>query len=572
MKVKNGISKKNLFSPFHSYIDDRFFSFKNFVFFLAENKFLCFSILLTISFIYGMKFFSICFGVDTELHIASTRYINWLQIGRFGLVFLQKIWTRILPDEELFNPCFATMAACFFLFFGTLLWCFILDIFSDGKIKKFLYIPFSVLLVSNQVWIEQIYFTLQSAECLFIYFLSPLTVYFLFRGALNFNFKKIFIGIFLTLFCVSVYQGVLMLIYCGIFSVFLLFYKNSACEKKVYVLLCVRLIILMILSAFLYLFINRIVQIILKIENSNYLFNMTQKRPYTLIMFASYIYRLFFAHITPVAHLVNPIVEKYAGLTGKNIECFKGVCLYSNFLLLPAFLIYVFYVIKNAKKSFLYVASALCVPFCVIFPVIIGGGKIPVRSEYAFPFASAFIFLYSLSCFQKKSIYKIFFFLIAFYCLKQSLISSMLNYSDVMRYKSDVRLSEEISSKIYETGATDKIPVFLYGAHSPNLSENYLKGEVSGWSSFEWNDKGSLLDSTPRGLSFMRTQGYDFKAPPDDKLIEKARQTAKIMPDFPQNGSVRNLGDVVVVRFSETTYVPNTAYAQYYGVETFVAK
>ena len=221
-----------LLKPFSSHLDSANFSCKGFFDFLKQNKILFFVSLFALLAIYAVRFSAIPFGVDTEMHLANSRYINWLQIGRFGLVGLQKLLTNFLQGKELFNPFLHTFLAIFFLLFGTLLWCYLIDFFACQNIKKTLFIPFAVVLLSHQVWAEQIYFVLQSAECLFIYLLSPIIVFLLFFGVLNAQIKKIVFGILLFSLCISVYQGIIPLIFCGIFACFILFEENSAKIEK----------------------------------------------------------------------------------------------------------------------------------------------------------------------------------------------------------------------------------------------------------------------------------------------------------------------------------------------------
>ena len=120
-----------------SYLDEKHFSFKNFLSFLSENKLLVFISTITIIIVFGVKLTTISFGIDSEIHIDTKRYLNWMEIGRFGLVGLQKLWSNFLPNQELFNPYLAVFLGCGFLLLGTLLWCFAIDLFSNSTIKKF---------------------------------------------------------------------------------------------------------------------------------------------------------------------------------------------------------------------------------------------------------------------------------------------------------------------------------------------------------------------------------------------------------------------------------------------------
>ena len=256
-----------------TYLDEKHLTPKSFFLFLKDNKPLVFISITTIFIVFGVKLTNICFGVDTELHIASDRYLNWMEIGRFGLVGLQKIWTNFLSNNELFNPCLAAIFGCSFLLSGVLLWCFVIDLFSNKSITKLSYIPFSILFISHQVWTEQIYFICQSAECLFIVLLSPVSVYLLFKGTCTVNLKKIIIGFLLAVFSVSIYQGVIMLICCAIFAMFLLFKENTELQIKDYMKICVILLLLMLGIVVFYFILDKAIRFFFHVEKSDYLYD-----------------------------------------------------------------------------------------------------------------------------------------------------------------------------------------------------------------------------------------------------------------------------------------------------------
>ena len=542
------------------YIEEKPFSFKGFLQFLKENTMLVLISALTIFLVYGAKLTTICFGVDTEHRIATQGYLNWLQIGRFGLVALQKLWCNFLPNKELFNPYLSVIFGCMFLFLAALLWCFLLEVFSGGFIKKIAYIPFVIMFISHQVWTEQIYFALQSAECLFITFASPIAVYAMFLGTVKKDIKRITLGVLLAVFCTSVYQGVFILICCGICAVFVLFKENTKLESKEYTRICITLFALMLVCAMCYFILNKIIQMILQVEKSDYLLKMVgndrKSVKWAILNIGVYIYKLVFAHCTVISRIAEPIMARAARTGWKAVEQIRESSLMANILILPAVIAYIFFVLKSEKKSVLYIAAAFCVPLSCFVLVLIGGGDAPLRSQYVLPFAIGFVMMYGVSRIKGEIFFKLAVALFLLCGIKQVFVCSMLNYSDVMRYKADVRLSNYIAQKIKEVNTNEDIPVFLYGVYHPRFAGNYIKGEVCGYSSFEWDNGVNLTDSTSRGIDFMKTQGYNFSPVKleDTQLIEKARLIGETMSDFPSTDSVKNVGDVVVVRLSESSY------------------
>ena len=535
-----------------SYLDEKEFSPQSFIKFVKSNMALAMTSVVVVLIVYGVRLANICFGIDTEVHLTVQRYRDWMQIGRFGLVGLQKLWTNFIPGKELFNPYLAVFLACVFLLAGSLLWCYVIDILSNGRIKKAAYIPFAVLFISHQVWVEQISFVLQAAECLFIIFLSPIAVYFLFDGAMRLKLKSSALGIFLTIFCASVYQSSLTLLLCGLLVAFVLFYENSNLSFKEQSLICARLAALFCASVAMYFAFNKTIQAFFHIEKLDYLNQavMIGKQPLseTIKRLCRYVFDLVFAH-SPFAAV---IVARFAKTGWKAVEHFRETSLIANIVYAPAFAIYFFSILLNKKKSFFYVTAAAGIPLCTFIMPFIGGGDSVLRSQYALPFAFAFILLYVLTAFEN---YKYVIALTAFLVCgaKQCLVSAMLNYSDVIRYQADAHLCNEIAVRIKETNAAENVPVFFYGAHKPQFLSNYLKGEVCGSSSFEYAANLSIFGATYGATAFMQSQGYNVSMldKNDEALIKKAFAAGKDMADFPRPGSVKNLGDVVIVRLSE---------------------
>ncbi len=546
----------------NTYLDKKHFSSTEFILFLKQNKLLFFISIVTTLIVYIGKLTNICFGVDSEIHISTNRYLNWMEIGRFGLVCLQKLWTNILPNKELFNPCLAVFFGCTFLFFGTLLWCFVIDMLSNNSVKNFCYIPFAVLFISHQVWVEQIYFVCQSAECLFIVFLSPVVVYLTFKGICTRNLKKTISGFILAIFCVSIYQGIVMLIFCSIFATFLFFKENSNLEKNEYTKICISLLLLMVGIVVVYGILDKCIQLIFHVEQSNYLVGQLGDENRSIfrqiLKLGLYFYSLFFGNFQPINNILDPFLVKFARTGWTAIKGMHEQNLMANIIYFPFFIVFYVKVFKNKKISFLYAMSALSIIFCILAFPILGGGGVPLRSQYVLPFAISFIFLYVTNSFEKskyQAVYKICMFLFIICGARQVLISSMLNYCDVMRYKSDCRLCSEISEKINTVCDDSKIPVFFYGVHHPETTSNYVKGEVCGHSPFEWVDEKEFFDCTVRAVAFLKSQGYNYLPANEKSIAKKARKAAENMPDFPAQGCAKNLGDVIVIRLSESLYI-----------------
>ena len=331
--------------------------------------------------------------------------------------------------------------------------------------------------------------------------------------------------------------------------------KNSIFNFKNKMRFCIILLVVMLLSVLLYFVFNFFVQHLLGVEKSNYLTQNIAKQSFlqTIIRFCGYIYTLVFANCVPDSFL-KMLLVKLAPTQIHIFELMKNISHMATVFIIPSTILFFINVYKSSKKYIFSLFSSICMILCVVALPLLGGGMVALRSQYVLPFFVAFLFLY-ISSKTKNKWQTLCFILFMLVASRQTLICSMLNYSDVIRYNYDVRLSSEIASRIIQTGANKETPILLYGKSKFDFNNNFLKGEAIAHSSFAWDTQyNSEKYCTSRGIAFMKLHGFYFTEVNDTKLIEKAKEFAKNMQDFPHKESVCNLGDVVVVRLSESEY------------------
>lgn len=135
--------------------------------------------------------------------------------------------------------------------------------------------------------------------------------------------------------------------------------------------------------------------------------------------------------------------------------------------------------------------------------------------------------------------------------------SAMLIYSDQIRYEHDLQLAKELNERIKNISHNVDIPVFIYGANQEiDFSKNFISGDCLGKSIFAWNDRKDPTDATYRGLAFMNAHNYRYYPPKNADLVNKARFVALNMPSYPDKNCIQNLNNVIVIKLSETTYLP----------------
>jgi hypothetical protein len=496
-------------------------------------------------------------GVDTELFMEDkASVLNWLQIGRFGLVLLSKF----CYIKE-FNPFTAFFTAFCLIWFFTISWCYIIAIFCRDTGRNNKLIPFALVFMTMPVWAEQFYFLLQAAENALILSLCPYVIYLLFKGFLDNEKSKIVCASILLVFMTSVYQAIVPLFCCGVFACFVLLREQTDYEPQVYWNFCLKLFITLVGAMVVYLFIDRIIiPGFFHIERSVYVDNMNQwgqvpvrQNIINILLFG---YTITIGHIPLVQSIIEPIIASYARTGMRAAEAIANISGVSgNILLLPVTVLFLVKIISQ-RRRLLYILAGIGIPLCIILLAIMGGDRPPLRSLYALPLAFAFMVFYLIISYKKK-VASVIACLALITAVYQAQITAQVFYSDQVRYNEDVRLAYELNALITQVQPdNEKLPVALIGKYqaASRFHSNFLQGDVLGHSFFEW-DFPAPSSPTERGLTFMKSLGFYYDMPNTDQL-DQAHKEAMLMPAYPDPGCVRRVGDFIVVRISETLYEP----------------
>ena len=544
------------------YFDMEEASLKGFCNFCRNNIPLILAVSVTLFFTYGIRLFWYSIGIDTELFMADKAGIlKWdINIGRFGLALLSKIWYI-----KEFNPFTAFFTAFCMIWFFTISWCYIIAIFCRNTGRNNKLIPFALVFMTMPVWAEMFYFSFMAAETAFIIGLCPYVIYLLYKGFLNGEKGKIICASILLVFMTSVYQAIAPLFCCGVFVCFVLLQEQTDYEPRVYRNLCLKLFIMLVGAMAVYLFIDRIViPVFFHIEKSAYVDDMNQwgqvpvKQNILNILFFGY--TITIGHTPLVQSIVNPIIASYARTGMRAVEIVANLSrVTGNVLLLPVtvlFLVRIITVMRrtiSSGRKLLYTLAGIGIPLCIMLLAIMGGNRPPARSLYALPLVFAFMLFYLILSYKKKI--AVFIACLAlFTAVYQAQITAQLFYSDQMRYNEDVRLAHELNDLITQVQPdNEELPVALIGRYQAAsvFRTNFLQGEVIGHSYYEWGTKPS--DTTGRGLAFMKSLGFYYDMPDADQL-DQAYKEAALMPTYPDPDCVKRMQDFIMVKISEILY------------------
>jgi len=499
---------------------------------------------LTLFFCYGIKLFQYSIGIDTEQFMVDKSGIFEfnVNIGRFGSNFLA--W--LLHIKE-FNPFTAFFSTFCILWLFTISHAYIIALFCKNTDKNNELIPFALVFASSPVWAEQFYFLAQAREVALMVLLCPFTIYIMFKGFIDKQKSKVIFAFLSLIFMTSVYQAMVPFFCCGVFICFMLFMETSDYKPKTYRNLCLKILAMFVCAMIAYVIIFYMVQKIQYLNDMNKWGHTSIKE--SILRILLFAYTLTIGSIPQVQDIANSIIASHAR---SGMEAAKDIAniskVFGNILLLPLALLFIIKCITIARKRYLYIIAAICVPLSIMFLAILGGNMPPIRAIYVLPLAFAFMFFFLIKNCSGK-------FRIAIICLAlftaayQAQITAQLFYSDQLRYNEDVRLAYEIRNIIGD----ENLPIAIIGKYktSEKFHANFLQGEVIGHSFFEWGK--DAREAVERKLDFMRCLGINFKAP-NDEQIERAIYEAAYMPSYPNPGYVKNLPDMIVVKLSDFNY------------------
>lgn len=529
-----------------TYISEHGFSVKGFFNFCRENTLLVITSLIILLAAYGVNLTHVIISIDTDIHL-DTGLLHWMvRLGRYGYSLLEYLWIKAGGG---YNPFMAEFLGCLFLYFGTLVWCYLLDVFSGNKVDQKYYVFFSALFICHRVWVQQLYFRMQCAESMLIILVTPIAIFLAYDGLMSGKILKVVCSCFVTAFCISIYQSAILLFSGGIFAVFLLFKENTDLPSKTYFRLCMMLLILMIGSVICYLLISKIFALFLNLEFAIFRTGTAGEQRLPMMWeFVLLIYRMTVGNFLPAQLIAEPVIAKVAK-SGWNAVYEIRKDSVSVFFTLELFIYFVF-VIRNKKRSPLYIIVAVCVFLTILILPMAGGGGIGIRTQYSFPLVTGFMVWYIMSHLKKGVLSKIITIFFCLYSLNQIFYISMLNYTELRRYEYDVAFSQEVYKRIEDLGVSSEAPVLFYGEHDirQKIQTNYLKDEFIGTSSFGI----SSFDNRSHAAAFMRVHGYDIvdALKCDGEVLEKLYTVAETMPDWPDPNSVKYVDNAIIVRFS----------------------
>jgi hypothetical protein len=455
---------------------------------------------------YGFELFNLNITLDEEIFAFKSAPLEWMVQGRWGMYLLNKY---LLPYVVVpFVPLFLAL------------------VFHIGAVLLMLN-GWGVKSKPEQIIIGAIGITFPGMA--YLYTFSTLNYGIgvgLFCVALSlFMYSKKtgpqkYLAVIPAVFAISIYQGfILALVF--VFLIYLIYIGIRAGEhilKHV-----IRISLIQILSILAYLIIQKVLFIINKVTLSGYIFkqfefeNLRNNFGYIFLRFWDMLFKVYFGDKSIYSYKIESL----------------GILLVLALLGLAASLL-------RSKSS--TATKALVILFAL--------------GVLLLPFSSGFLmngyYEMRFGIVDNPRIYKILVGLLAVFCVLQFVRSdNHLFASSYLALQADrwtgFRLIERIEVAKAEAEPPGEIELKymeIVGILRPPETELMPKLSTFGLSFFEW-DQGNA----ERVLLFLKTLGYQGLQPLPSERRSKMIELAKMMPNWPEGGSVKVIGDTVLVKF-----------------------
>jgi hypothetical protein len=540
-------------------------SFNGFISFCGRNMPLVISVTLACLFVYGAVLFNIVIAGDTIQYLADSNVYKQMHIGggRWAAVLLAKLF--FIKESGVYASAFISAIS---IWTFSMLFCYFIAVLTQNTKRRNGFIPLALTVLTYSVWPQYFMFFYQNKIQTIFVCLTLINVYILYKGFLSRKKAYLVISFLLTVLSFGIYQPFFPLFLCLVFIYFILLQENSNFPSKEYSLLCLKLFCFFVAAFAVSTAIDRIVQSAFNIPPSDYItgqmfWNQSGGIRTIFINICAQIYVLTIGLIPFVHSFFSPIMANLYGNAldpfGRPIfdTVFSQSRAIGNILLLPAVIIFLVLIFINAKqriqkdRRLLYVLAGIGIPVSILFLTFVGGEVLGTRILYCLPFAAAFMFYYVASK-QKTFLSNVFYCLILATSFYQAQISQGLLEASARTAEFDAKIAFDLDARIREVLENDnRLPVAYIGNINHPFKPQRFTIEMAGRSVFEWWVPSDISNQTKyHVVQFMNLCGFHYDVPTPEQMRD-AYEASRSMPAYPSAGSVKKLGDVVVVKLGD---------------------
>ncbi|MBE5948865.1 MAG: hypothetical protein E7261_07545 [Lachnospiraceae bacterium] len=467
--------------------------------------------------------------IDSEFMINHPNtYYNYLVLGRPGLAFTQ--W---LFGYKWFNPSHYVLFAYLLLCVAGTLFGYLC--YRSRKRNSVGCAAFGLLMFTCPLFVEQFYFSNQIFGIAWAYVLCAIAVGFSYYAMLRKSVVATIPAIIGMVWSFSTYQIYIVIYVAMVFACFLMLYSRweldgENTEINLWRLALGILLQLIVAFAIYWFIVNKWFM-----AGGYYLKN-----------------QIAWKNETFEQGISNILAHGKAAVLGQG----TFYTVFFAILSLLSILCVVTEIIrfKKAHYKWMYMLAVIVLQISP-FIMTVYLGTVPVeRAQLVYPLVLAADSIFLLSKAEPNKLSKIVMAFVIFLMFwTQSSVTMRLLYTDEIREQEDIRLAEQIELRLQEIEGYEQKEVAFVGVHNCNLNLACIKGSLIGASVFNWDSAAGpkYLNSTARIWGILHTLGYSYQYVWTEEQMVKARTQAMDMPCWPEEGSVVDKGEFIIVKLSE---------------------
>lgn len=482
--------------------------------------------------VYGCRIFNLSVTMDTDFFINTPRSVyNWLDIGRYGLIFTEKIF-----GIRWYNPYINSTLGFFVIVAFLMMFAYAFEYISGGE-SRYNYFVFSALFMTHPIWVMQWLFKLQNFDIAISILLVAIAVYLTFSWIKCRAVWRLLLAIGCLVWSFGSYQANTTLFIAAV-AFGILIDKESDIKKLFFV--CVKTVI-----PFGCAYILNSIIVKLFFSSGDYLEGQTLWGKASVEQCINNI----IMHIKQVLYIYKDYIYGYGAIV---------LCICAVIMLV------VWY--KDAVKIPVWKWSAILILIVSPFMLTIYAGiALTFRSQYVLPFVIAVGFMYLIRKRDDKKVGKqISIIKIIKRAVRVGVIIAAIGvglsqlyttlrfwYADDVRYEQDVDTLNEIVTRCHIKNydiQTNRI-AFVGEYKAPLNNACYPAIDFIGMSYFSMftDMEPAYFYSTEKICTFALTRGIKMNGASQEEIIN-ATKFAKNMPEWPANDAIQKNGELIIVK------------------------
>jgi len=486
---------------------------------LINDKVFVIIVILVTILSFGFTITNSSIGVDDT---AFDRYYDekeMLSIGRWGSYVIYEL----LKITE-FTPFWSDMIASIVVLAIAFLWCIFLKKNLKEKVSNIAYIVFVTIYISFPIINEIFIYQNCNIAVILGNLLASLGIMLLYENYKNIHKKSIYVvSILILTFGISMYeacsQGILLSI--CITAMLMCYDENKSNIKDI----C-KYIVITLMIALISVILNSIIVKVI------YAFGVpVSEAADKEINWGNY----------SIVESIQMISQYINDATIRNTKYFP--VLVFDVAVIIGFVISVIQAYKkeNVMILLLYIGAVLS-NFAFVFLQLKGVLYRTCTSWSLFVTIVFMIFYIYMSKYKATKILSGIF--ITILVLQQSRYLNQMFYNDYIRYQRDLHIAYQLIDDL-ETSNDITKPIVIAGWPKKAIAKD--GSQVNSLSVLWWGKK-AFDDNGAEFIKFLNSLGYEFKNP-NDEQYEKGIKEAENMVSYPQEGSIKELDDCIVINF-----------------------